>query len=136
MARTRQDVTEAELAVVQHLWAGGTATIREITNALYPAGGASPYATVQKLLERLETKGHVTRDARRVPHRFSAVVDRAELIGRRLRTMADKLCGGSLAPLLTNLVQSRALTPREIDELRDLIDRLDRGSKPGAKRRK
>ncbi len=127
MARAHQDVTDAELAVLQHLWAGGaTATIRKITDALYPGGGPSRYATVQKLLERLAAKGHVTRDAAEVPHRFAAAVGRGELIGRRLRTLADKLCGGSLAPLLTNLVQSRALTPREIGELRELIDRLDR----------
>jgi BlaI family transcriptional regulator, penicillinase repressor len=129
MPRPQQDVTDAELAILRRLWDGGTATIRQLTDELYPGGGASRYATVQKLLERLEGKRHVTRDADDVPHRFSAAVGRAELIGRRLRTMADKLCDGSLAPLLTNLVESRALTPREIGELRDLIDRLGRGAK-------
>ena len=132
MARPQQDVTDAELAVLKRLWAAGSATIRDITDALYPGGGASRYATVQKLLERLETKGHVSRDAGGVPHRFAAAVDRPELIGRRLRSMADKLCGGSLAPLLTNLVESRALTSREIGELRDLIDRLDRTPRSNA----
>src|SRR5215211_8288255 len=101
MAKLQQDVTDAELAVLQHLWARDTATIRDITDVLYPGGGASRYATVQKLLERLEGKGHVSRDAGGVPHRFAAAVGRGELIARRLRTMADKQCGGSLSPLLT-----------------------------------
>src|SRR5262245_18747482 len=114
MPKPPQDVTDAELAVLQHLWSARAATIRAITDALYPGGGPSHYATVQKLLERLEAKGHVTRDAGEVPHRFAATVGRGELIGRRLRTMADQLCGGSLAPLLTNLVESRSLSPREI----------------------
>jgi BlaI family transcriptional regulator, penicillinase repressor len=70
-----------------------------------------------------------------VPHRFAAAVGRGELIGRRLRAMADKLCGGSLSPLLTNLVESRSLTPREISDLRGLIDQLDRKTKSNAKRR-
>jgi BlaI family transcriptional regulator, penicillinase repressor len=126
MPKPQQDVTDAELAVLQRLWEAGAATIRELTAVLYPGGGTSRYATVQKLLERLEGKGHVRRDAGEVPHRFAAAVGRGELIGRRLRTMADKLCGGALAPLLTNLVESRSLTPREIGELRVLIDRLDR----------
>ena len=134
VAKPQQDVTDAELAVLQHLWARQTATIRGITDDLYPGGGSSHYATVQKLLERLEGKGHVTRNAAAVPHRFAAAVGRGELIGRRLRAMADKLCGGSLSPLLTNLVESRALTPREIADLRGLIDRLDRPPKSGAKR--
>jgi predicted transcriptional regulator len=39
--------------------------------------------------------------------------------------VADKLCGGSMTPLITSLVESRALTRRELGELRELIDRLD-----------
>ena len=130
------DVTEAELAVLRLLWEQPASPIREIMRKLYPAGTASDYATVQKLLERLEGKWCVTRDASEVPHRFSAAVGRGELIGRRLREMADKLCGGSVAPLVTNLVESRALTPREIGQLRELIDRLDTRSKNSAKKRR
>lgn len=135
MARPQQDVTDAELAVLQELWSARgpqKTTIRELTDALYPGGTASQYATVQKLLERLEGKGHVSRDAAVVPHRFSAKVGRGELIRRRLRSMADVLCDGSLAPLVTSLVESRKLSSREISELRALIDRLD----TNAKRRK
>jgi predicted transcriptional regulator len=36
--------------------------------------------------------------------------------------VAEKLCGGSLTPLLMNLVRSKPLTAREITELRVLID--------------
>ena len=39
--------------------------------------------------------------------------------------MAEKLCGGSLTPLLTNLVRSRRLTPKERREIRKLMDELD-----------
>ena len=141
MARAERDVTEAELAVLQALWdaAGAAAgapgaTIRHLTDRLYPGGGVSRYATVQKLLERLEAKGCVRRDAGGVPHTFVAAVRRDELIGRRLRGVADALCGGSLAPLLTHLVRAKPLKPREIDELRSLIDQLDR--KPPATRKR
>ena len=62
MARTPQDVTDAELAVLQVLWEQGPATIRQLTDRLYPEGKTSHYATVQKLLERLQAKGCVSRD--------------------------------------------------------------------------
>ena len=130
MADNAPDTTDAELAVMQGLWAAaaGSATIRDLTERLYPKGGTSEYATVQKLLERLELKGFVSRRAESVPHRFAARVGRDELIGRRLRTVADKLCGGSLTPLLTHLVQTQALKKSELDELRSLINRLDKSS--------
>ncbi len=52
-----------------------------------------------------------------------------DLIGRRLQDMAEKLCGGSLTPLLTHLVRTKGLTARERQELRGLIDELDQKGK-------
>jgi BlaI family penicillinase repressor len=120
------DVTEAELALLSALWDHGPATIRQLVDRVYGQGGASVYATVQKLLERLEQKGCVDRDRSESVHVFTAMVDRSELIGRRLRAVADSLCGGSLTPLLTHLVEGEGMSQAERKELRSLIDRLDR----------
>ncbi len=125
MARTPQDVTDTELALLQVLWDSGPATIRQLTDVLYPGGSAAQYATVQKLLERLESKGCVRRQRMSPAHIFTATLAREELIGRRLRDMAEKLCGGSLTPLLTHLVRTKGLTSRERQELRDLINEPD-----------
>ena len=54
-----EDVTDAELAVLEVLWERGSATRRQLADALYPGGGPAHYTTVQKLIERLQTKGHV-----------------------------------------------------------------------------
>jgi predicted transcriptional regulator len=129
MARTPQDITDAELAVLQVLWDEGPTTIRRLTDTLYPQGGSSYYATVQKLLERLEKKGWVLRDRGPAAHTFRAAFNREELIGRRLQAVAEKLCGGSLTPLLTHLVRTTRLTVRERQELRALIEELDQQKK-------
>jgi predicted transcriptional regulator len=135
MARTPQDVTDAELAVLQVLWERGPATIRQITDVLYPAGGSSPYATVQKLLERLEAKRCVRRDRSGAVHVFAPVIDRNALIGRRLQSLAEKLCGGSWTPLLTHLLQAQQLSAAERQKLRALIDDLDQKPTPKHERR-
>ncbi|MBV8312119.1 MAG: BlaI/MecI/CopY family transcriptional regulator, partial [Planctomycetaceae bacterium] len=62
MGRPARDITEAELAVLRILWDRGMATIRQLTDVLYPGGGAAQYATVQKLLDRMEAKEFVRRD--------------------------------------------------------------------------
>ena len=126
MARTPQDVTDTELAVLQVLWERGPSTRRHITDVLYPGGGPSHFTTVQKLLERLESKGHVARGAGESPVTFAATIDREQLISRRLLDVADKLCGGSLTPLLMNLVRAKPLTPRELRELQDLLQELNK----------
>jgi predicted transcriptional regulator len=129
MDRTLPDVTDAELTVLQLLWDQGPATIRQLTDALYPPGNDAQYATVQKLLERLESKGHVARDRSSHAHRFSALTDRDTLVGRRLRAVAAQLTGGLMAPLLSHLVRAEALTAKERQELRQLIDQLDQENK-------
>jgi predicted transcriptional regulator len=126
MARRPQDVTDAECDVLRALWDYGPATIRALADELYPGGSASEYATVQKLLERLSDKGHVSRRAERRQHVWSATVRREELVARRLRDTADELCDGSLTPLLTQLVSTARLTREELAELRRLVDRLAR----------
>jgi BlaI family transcriptional regulator, penicillinase repressor len=124
------DVPDAELAVLQALWEHGDSAIRQLADRLYADEGDNGYATVQKLLERLERKGYVARDRSGHAHVFRATVDRDTLVGRRLRAVAEKLCGGLMTPLLTHLVRAEALTDEERRELRALIDELDRKGKP------
>jgi BlaI family penicillinase repressor len=135
MARTPQDVTDAELAILELLWDQGPTAIRPLTGRLYPQGTRAHYATVQTLLERLEAKGFVRRDRSAAAHTFTAAIDREELIGRRLQATAEKLCGGSFTPLLMHLVRARKLSAQEREELRALIDDLDQRSKPKGQRR-
>ncbi|HZN64681.1 MAG TPA: BlaI/MecI/CopY family transcriptional regulator [Tepidisphaeraceae bacterium] len=121
MPREAQDVTEAELALMQRLWDAKRASIRQLTDALYPGGGPAQYATVQKQLERLEAKGMVRRDRSLFVHVFEPAVDRDALIGRRLRSLAEKLCGGSLVPILSHLARTKSLSAAERKALRELI---------------
>lgn len=126
MARRPQDVTDAELDVLRVIWDQGSATIRAITDRLYPKGEASEYATVQKLLERLEDKGHVAHLSEGRANVYRARIGRDDLVARRLRDTAEQLCDGSLTPLLTHLVSAGRLSAEELRDLRQLVDRLSR----------
>ena len=129
MTRMLPNVTDAEWAVLQLLWDKGPATVRRLTEVLYPRGGPSEYATVHKLLERLETKGYVLRGRSGGVYVFRAAIDRDAVLGQQLETLVNKMCGGSLQPLLTNLVRAKHLKPAELRELLELVDRLDTRSK-------
>ena len=107
--------------MLQALWDLGPSTIRRLTDHLYPGGGQSAYATVQKLLDRLEDAGCVARDRSAMSHVFVAAVTRDELIGGQLRAVAERLCGGSVAPLLTHLLRSETLSDADRKELRRLL---------------
>lgn len=123
-------VTDGEWTVLQLLWERGSASIRELADALYPSGGASEYATVHKFLERLEGKGCVRRRRQGGVYLFQASVERDDIIGRELTALVDKMGGGSLQPLLTNLVRAKGITTDELRDLLKLVDDLDARKKP------
>jgi predicted transcriptional regulator len=123
MAREPKDITESELSLLNVLWERGRCSTRQLADVLYPRGGTSGYGTVQKLLERLEGKGLVSRDRSLFVHTFTAAADREEVIARRIRALADKLCGGSLVPIVSHLARNRSLTSEERAALRELIER-------------
>ena len=127
MPRSERPVTDTELEVLKALWELGPATIRQLTDRLYPGGSTSHYATVQKLLERLHGKSCVRRRQRDRVNVYTATIDRQALIAGRLRETAERLCDGSLTPVLTQLVDSAELTGRELAALRKLVARQGRG---------
>ncbi|HLJ11770.1 MAG TPA: BlaI/MecI/CopY family transcriptional regulator [Planctomycetaceae bacterium] len=122
--RKPRDVTDAELDVLQVLWTSGPQTIRHIAATLDRRNQDAYYATVKKLLERLEAKRFVRREPRGIAYLYEATVDRNELVGRRLRHVADSLCEGSVTPLLTQIAHHERLSRKQQEALLALIDEL------------
>jgi predicted transcriptional regulator len=121
-------ITDGEWTVLQLLWQRGPASIRDLADSLYPRGGASEYATVHKFLERLEAKKCVRRTRRDGVFVFEAAVSRDDIVGGELETLVRKM-GGSLQPLLTNLIRVKGLTAAELRELLELVEHLDTDGK-------
>ena len=117
-------ITDGELSILQFLWERGEATTRQIAAALYEEVTDPKMATVQKLTERLEAKGAVQRDRSERAHRFRPLVSHEQFLRSRLQTLADRLCDGALAPLVTTLLRSKGISPAERKQLRQLADDL------------
>ncbi len=118
----RPDVTDAELAILEELWRSAEPQpISALVEALYPQRNAAAHATVQSLLGRLEVKACVTRRRSGRAHLYSATVGRDDVIGHRLQSLAERLCEGSLTPLLTHLVQGASMTAADREALRRLL---------------
>ena len=133
MTREFRDATQAEQAVLETLWKMKTATIRQLTDILYPNGKASSFSSVQKLLERLEDKRFVKRKRTGSVYLFRAIVDRRELLGRRLKAVSESLCDGSMTALLKHLIEAHELTPDNRRSLQALIDNWTGATEDGKK---
>lgn len=124
-ARART-VSDAEFAILEVLWEQGPLSKRRVTECLYPESEDSGRATVQKLLERLESKAFVKIDREVSPHSIRASQSREEFASRQLESLADKLSGGSLAPLVMRLIEKRKIKKSEIDELMRVLTQRKR----------
>ena len=118
-----QTLANAELAVMDLLWKqADRMTAREIRESLYPNEKKPQHGTVQRLLQRLEEKGFIERDKSISVHFFSAIVTRDSYAGGQLESLAEKLTSGSLAPLITHLVEHKKISRKDIDKIRSILD--------------
>ena len=115
-------LANAELAVMELLWQEDRLTARHIREQLYPGATKAQHGTVQRLLQRLEDKGFVERDRTLPVHLFSAVISRQAYASGQLESLADKLTGGSLAPLITHLMEQKKISRAELKRLRQILN--------------
>lgn len=115
-------LANAELAIMDLLWQQDKLTARQIREELYSDTTKAQHGTVQRLLQRLEDKGYIKRDRSLGIHFFSAVIDRQTYAGSQLESLASRLTGGSLAPLITHLVNRNKLSRDDLAELRAILD--------------
>ena len=115
-------LANAELAVMELLWSEDRMTARDIREQLYPDASRAQHGTVQRLLQRLEDKGFVERDRNLPVHLFSGLIGRQAYASSQLESLADKLTGGSLAPLITHLMEEKKISRGEIKKLRKILN--------------
>ena len=131
---TQPPISETEQPVLKVLWDLEQATVREVLAALNVQGHQWAYTTVQTLLTRLMAKGYVAADRTGPAHIYHAAVSRGELLQQRLSDLAETFCEGTTSPLMLALVEGSQLTPQEIAQFRELLDKLE-AEKPGRKKK-
>ena len=118
-------LTEHELAVMEELWRHGAATIRQITAAIHAEQTTAQYGTVQRQLDRLESKGFVRRIKAARVNEFEPVLSRSDVLGLSLQRLADRLCAGSFTPIVANLATKSKLSKQQRAALQQLIDQAE-----------
>src|SRR5579864_1244443 len=126
MARPR--LSKAETRILQQFWSLGTCSVREILESL-PEEEQVAYTTVQTLVYRLELKGAV-RKTRKIGNAqlFEPVIDQSEFRKGLARELLE-LFGGSGRLLLSNLLQSGAITLKDLKTLQTATQRSPRNAR-------
>ena len=75
------------------------------------------------MLSRLEAKGAVAHDGGTPAKRYAATLEREDAAQTETRSFLDKVYGGRLGLMMSAMVDSRALTQADIDELAAILEK-------------
>lgn len=119
-------ISDAESLVMDVLWQRAPRTADEVIAEL-AASQHWQEATVKTLLNRLLNKGalRAEKDGRR--YLYHPELAREDWVGQQSRGLIDRLFEGRVAPLVAHFSRTEKLDPRDIAELRRLLEDLDDG---------
>lgn len=125
MKKKRVDTpTKAEIEILQILWQKGSATVREVHEAIERDTG---YTTVLKFLQIMTEKGLVVRKEEGRAHVYQAKATQKQATGDFLRELLDRVFGGSPSRLVMQALQAKNTSREEINEIRRILDELEEG---------
>ena len=117
-------ISDAELEVMEVLWASGEPmTAADVADRI-PAERNWALPTIKTMLSRLSAKGAITyrEDNRR--YLYSAAVARDSYVGKESRRFVDQLFGGRLSPLVARLAEEDALSEEDIAAIERILKEL------------
>ncbi|MEZ6134818.1 MAG: BlaI/MecI/CopY family transcriptional regulator [Pirellulaceae bacterium] len=124
----RPGVSKGETEVLKALWSIDKGSVGEI-HAAIAADKNMDYSTVQTYVRRLESKGYLS--AQRVGRNkvYRSAVRKHQVVGDAIDEFVDRLFDGQLLPMVRHLVDSRDVTPEEVQDLMKLVKQLQREQK-------
>jgi BlaI family penicillinase repressor len=118
-------LTPQELEIMKVVWASGTATVRNVYEALREKRRVA-YTTVLTMMNVLERKGHLRKRAEGRSFVYGPTRPRSRVMRAMVRDFLDRVFGGSAEPLLTHLVEDRRLTRAQLEKLARRLREDDR----------
>ena len=115
-------ISDAEWLVMKALWQESPLTASLVIGNLKPDTNWSP-KTIQTLIARLVKKGALAVNKEGSLNQYYPLVSQDECMRTETDSFLQKVYGGSLHLLLANFVKDDNLSPKDIQELRDLLDK-------------
>ena len=120
--------TDAELEILKVIWRRGPSTVREVFETLGESK-TTGYTTVLKTMQIMAEKGLVVRDESERAHRYEAAAPEAETQRRLVGDLLRKAFDGSAKNLVLQALSTERASASELDEIRHLLDELERGER-------
>jgi predicted transcriptional regulator len=120
--RQSEILTEAELRIMNVLWAKGSGTVQQVLDSIEQKPVLA-YNSVLTTIRVLERKGYLKhlKDGR--AHVYMPVVGQKEATRSEIRNLVGRFFQNSHEQLVLNVLEDSGIGPDEIARLRQMLDR-------------
>ena len=125
--RQSATLTEAELRIMDVLWQRRSGTVQQVLDDL-PQKPALAYNSVLTIIRILEKKGYVEHAKDGRAHIYAPVIEREDARRSEVRHLVSRFFRNSQEQLALNILEERGLDREEIERLKQMLDRSDKGS--------
>lgn len=128
--RKSATLTEAELRIMEVLWQRRSGTVQQVLENL-PSKPALAYNSVLTIIRILEKKGYVghAKDGR--AHVYAPLIEREDARRSEVRHLVSRFFKNSHEQLVLNILEERGVDREELDRLKEMLGRSEKGSSKG-----
>ena len=124
---TSMKPTDAELEILQVIWLHGSVSVRFVNDELNRKKQVG-YTTTMKLMQIMREKRLLMRSEDGRKHVYNVVLKEKEAKNLLLDKFVKTAFGGSAMDLVMQALGNHQTTPDELEELKALIDKIERDS--------
>ncbi|SRR5215203_3071083 len=123
---TGNEPTKSELEILQVLWQYGPSTVRFVNDQLNEKKREVQYTSTLKLMQIMVEKGLLKRNESQMKHVYTAAQEEHKTKGVLLDRFLDAMYNGSAGKLMMQLLGSKKPSKKELEQIRELLDKIDK----------
>jgi len=117
--------TEAELEILNILWALGPSTVRDVHTASEKDTG---YTTILKQMQVMAEKGLLARSEQFRSHVYEARIAKEQTQRQLTRNLVRRAFDGSAKNLVLGALSSQKVSAKDLAEIRSILDEYEKRS--------
>jgi BlaI family transcriptional regulator, penicillinase repressor len=118
-----EELNQHEEEIMSLLWKNGELLIRDILDQL--PDPKPPYTTLASTVRNIERKGYLSHRMYGTVNIYKPIVSQEDYSKRSINRLVSTFFDGSVGNFLSFMVKEKNISEKEINELQDLIDKMD-----------
>lgn len=122
------NLTDVELQILGVLWERGPSTVRQVHEALEEQRETG-LSTTLKMMQVMTAKGLLIKDDDQRPQVFHPAVSQEQAQTQFVDDLIQRVFGGAADKLILRAVSSQHVSPKDLEQIRKLLKKLEGGGK-------